>query len=82
MFVETKLDDTDVISVSGCSMFSQQRQQTFSRKSGGIAVLFKNKFKTTIHQIKTNCDYILWVKFDKLIFNTYISAHAVPFSQR
>ena len=69
--VETILDDTDVISVSGYSMIAQQRQQTFIRKSGGIAVLFKNKFKNTIHQIKTNCGYILWVKLDKLIFNTY-----------
>lgn len=68
--VDTKLDDTDVISVPGYSMISQHRQQTFIRKSGGIAVLFKNKFKHTIYQIKMNCDYILWVKLDKLIFNT------------
>ena len=51
-------------------MISHQRQQRFIRKSGGISVLFKNEFKNTIHQIKTNCDYILWVKLDKLIFNT------------
>ena len=51
-------------------MISQQRQQRFIRKAGGISVLFKNEFKNTIHQIKTTCDYILWVKLDKLIFNT------------
>lgn len=67
---ETKTDHTDVISVPGYSFLSQQRKQKFIRKSGGIGVLYKNHLKDKITLIETDSDYILWVRFDKSIFES------------
>lgn len=37
-FTETKIDETDVIPISGFITFSQSRRQNFERKSGGNRV--------------------------------------------
>ena len=67
-FVETKPDDTDVISVSGYTIISQRRKQAFIRKSGGICVLFKNALNGKNNQARTNSDYITWLKLDESLF--------------
>ena len=66
---ESKLDDTDVISVPGYCFLSQTRKQKFIRRSGGIAVFYKDKFQDNIKVIPTESDYILWLRIDHKILD-------------
>ena len=67
---ETKLDDTDVISVPGYNFLSQHRKQNYVRKSGGIGVLYKSELSSKVNILETESDYILWIRFDRSIFQT------------
>ena len=66
---ETKLDQTDVISVEGYSFFSQHRKQNYIRKSGGIGLFCKQNLAAKLSIIDTQTDYILWARLDKTLFN-------------
>ena len=67
---ETKLDQTDVISAPGYTVFSQHRKQKFIRKSGGIGLFFcKQSLTCKIKRIETETDYILRTRLDKSLFN-------------
>ena len=66
---ETKLDQTDVISVEGYTFFSQHRRQNYIRKSGGIGLFCKQHLTSNISIIDTETDYILWARLDKTLFN-------------
>ena len=66
---ESKLDDTDVISDPGYRFLSQTRKQKFIRRSGGIAVFYKDKFQDNIKVIPTESDYILWLRIDHKILD-------------
>ena len=74
--METKIDNRDVTAVPGYLFISQQRQQLFSkrrfRKSGGIGVFvffFRNSISAKIQHIHIDSNYILWLKFDRTLFN-------------
>ena len=67
---ETKLDQTDVISVPGYTFFSQQRKQKYIRKSGGIGLFCKQHLRQNINVIETETDYIMWIRLDKTLFGT------------
>ena len=66
---ESKLDDTDVISLPGHCFLSQIRKQKFIRRSGGIAVFYKEKFEDKIKILSTESDYILWLRIDHSILD-------------
>ena len=68
-FMETMLDDSD-ISLPGFSTISQPRQQKHFRKSGGLAVLIKDRFAEFCKHIDTTSDYILWLSLNKSLTNT------------
>ena len=68
---ETKLDYTDVISMPGYTFLSQERKQTFIRKSGGIGIFFRNNLESKIKRIETASDYIFWLRMDKALFNIH-----------
>ena len=65
---ETKLDNTDVISVPGYTFLSQHRKQIVYRKSGGIGILVKDSLSSKLKLSETNSDYILWIQIDKTLF--------------
>ena len=67
---ETKLDETDVISIPGYNFMSQHRKQKYLRKSVGIGIIYKSTLENKIKIIDTESDYILWAKLDKTLFNT------------
>ena len=67
--VETKLDETDVISLPGFSCISQPRKQTFQRRSGGIAFCVKEKLAKFVKCIDSCSAYIMWVQLDKRLMN-------------
>lgn len=69
-FMETMLDDSDIISLPGFSTISQPRKQKHLRKSGGLAVLIKDKFAEFCKHIDTTSDYILWLSLNKSLTNT------------
>ena len=62
---ETKIDETDVISFPGDDSINQARKQTFLRKSGGIAIYFKDEFSRFISKVETASDYVSWISIDK-----------------
>ena len=68
---ETKLDYTDVISMPRYTFLSQERKQTFIRKSGGIGIFFRNNLESKIKRIETASDYIFWLRMDKALFNIH-----------
>lgn len=68
--METMLDDSDIISLPGFSTISQTRKQKHLRKSGGLAVLIKDKFAEFCKHIDTTSDYILWLSLNKSLTNT------------
>lgn len=69
-FVETKLDETDIISLPGFNFLSQPRKQTYIRKSGGICILVKENISKYIRHLETDSDYIMWISLDKKLTNT------------
>ena len=69
-FVETKLDDTDVVSLLGFICISQPRKQTFLRKSGGIAFCVKENLAKYVKQIESHSDYVMWVQLDRTLINS------------
>ena len=67
---ESKLDKHDIISLKGYTYVSQIRKQRYLRKSGGIGIFIKNELYRYVSVIDSDSDYILWIKFDKLLFGT------------
>ena len=67
---ETKLDNLDEIHLDQHQCFQKNRKQKTKSKSGGIAVFIRNDlckhFTTTI---ETDCEYVLWFKMSKSLFN-------------
>ncbi|MEW8547682.1 MAG: endonuclease/exonuclease/phosphatase family protein [Candidatus Thiodiazotropha sp.] len=84
-FVETKLEDTDVVSIPGFQCFSQPRKQKYIRKSGGIALYAKNDIFEHCKHLSTDSDYIMWISIDKsstsMDENLIIGVTYVPPSQ-
>lgn len=68
--METMVDDTDVISFPGFCAISQPRKQKYFRKSGGLAVLIKDRLSGFCKHLDTISDYVLWLSIDKSITNT------------
>ncbi|MEW8548531.1 MAG: reverse transcriptase family protein [Candidatus Thiodiazotropha sp.] len=68
-FVETKLRDTDIISLPGFEFISQPRKQTVIRRSGGICILVNENISKNISLLETDSDYIMWVRVDKKLTN-------------
>ena len=67
--IETKTDETDIISLQNYTYFSQCRKQSFVRKSGGIGIFVKNELAKNISVIESDSDYICWFKLDKSCLN-------------
>ena len=69
-FSETKTDETDIITFPGYCYISQPRKQKYVRKSGGMAVYYKEGISKYIKAIETQSDYILWIELDKCLMQT------------
>ena len=80
--VETKLDDLDVLKVNKFEVVQKNRKQKVIPKSGGIAVLIKSNLYKYLNYIDTDCEYVLWFKLGKALFQTdedvYFGAVYVP----
>ena len=62
LVTETKLDCTDVIDIKGYQFINIPREKKYERKSGGIGAFIKDNLPYHTETIKTNTDYIFWVK--------------------
>ena len=69
-FMETMLDDSDIISLPGFRTISQPRKRKHFRKSGGLAVLIKDRSAEFCKHIDTTTDYISWLSLNKSLTNT------------
>ena len=67
-FSGAKIDAADIISFPGYCCYDQPRKQTYSRKSGGISVYFKENVSKHISKIETESDYVLWIELSKELF--------------
>ncbi|CAG2194675.1 unnamed protein product [Mytilus edulis] len=65
--VETKLDDIDDIQLQGYELIYKNRNKIGKRRSGGLAVAYKNHLKDNIEYIKTESKFVLWCKISKVI---------------
>ena len=68
--METKLDFTDIVSLSGFSYISQPRKELSFRRSGGIALYVKNNIFEFCTEQPSESDYVLWVCLDKRLTDT------------
>ena len=68
-FTETKIEETEVISIPEFISFSQSRRQKFARRSGGISVYVKQNIKHFMN-IPSESDYVLWFSINKSLTNT------------
>ena len=66
---ETKCDKYDIISVPNYVYLSKPRKQKYIRKSGGIGLLVKQNISKDVDIIDSDCEYIMWIKLNKSIFN-------------
>ena len=66
---ETKCDKYDIISSKNHVFLSKPRTQKFIRKSGGIGLLVKQNISKYVETIDSDCEYIMWIKLNKAIFN-------------
>ena len=66
---ETKCDKYDIISSKNHIFLSKPRTQKFIRKSGGIGLLVKQNISKYVETIDSDCEYIMWIKLNKAIFN-------------
>ncbi|VDI16374.1 Hypothetical predicted protein [Mytilus galloprovincialis] len=64
--VETKLDDIDDIQLQGYELIYKNRNK-IGKRSGGLAVAYKNHLKDNIEYIKTESKFVLWCKISKVI---------------
>ncbi|MEW8547774.1 MAG: reverse transcriptase family protein, partial [Candidatus Thiodiazotropha sp.] len=69
-FAETKLDDTDIVSLPGFICISQPRKQTFIRKSGGMAFCVKENLAKYSKHIDSQSDYVMWIQLDKTLLGS------------
>ena len=67
--LETKLDELDQINVDGFKFISKPRKQKVLRKSGGIGIFVKNSIHHLLTEIPTECEYVLWFKINRNLFN-------------
>ena len=66
---ETKLDDIDVIECNDFTFKYKNRKKISSRRSGGIALGYRNYLENFITPLDTDCPYVLWFTIKKEIFN-------------
>lgn len=62
---ETKLDDTDIISVDQYTFYSKPRRQAYLRKSGGLGFFARNDISKHLKQVHTESEYIFCLSLSK-----------------
>ncbi|MCG7877394.1 MAG: endonuclease/exonuclease/phosphatase family protein, partial [Candidatus Thiodiazotropha endolucinida] len=67
---ETKLDDLDLINISGYEFYSQTRKQKFLRKSGGMGVFIRKSLASYISIVQSDSDYVFWFRLNKRLTGT------------
>ena len=83
--VETKLDQTDIVSLPGFDCISHPHKVLFFRRSGGIAVFVKKRISEYCTYQPSESHYIMWMCIDKRLTdsdgNMYLCVVYVPPSQ-
>ncbi|CAG2212337.1 unnamed protein product [Mytilus edulis] len=69
VFVETKLDDLDIIDLPDGFSYVTKNRKGATKKSGGIVIIYKNILKQFISFIESESQYVQWFKFQKCLLN-------------
>ena len=69
VFVETKLDDLDIIDLPDGFSYVTKNRKGATKKSGGIVIIYKNILKEFISFIESESQYVQWFKFQKCLLN-------------
>ena len=56
---ESKLDNFDTVNIPGYTCF-QKNRKIFKHKSGGVALLVKDKYKNKVKILEGTCNSVLW----------------------
>ena len=67
--IETKIDDLDILNLpDGYCEFHKNRKK-FKKKSGGIAVIFKENLRDSIKFLDSDSEFVLWFTIKKGLNN-------------
>ncbi|CAG2201848.1 unnamed protein product [Mytilus edulis] len=68
IFVESKLDNLDVLDVPKGYTYVTKNRKKMCKKSGGIAVIFKKSLETSLTFLSSESQFVQWMKVTKSIF--------------
>ena len=69
VFVETKLDDLDVLDVPKNYSYVTKNRTKMCKKSGGIVIIYKKILENYLSFIDNECQFVQWVKLSKSLLN-------------
>ena len=83
IFVETKLDDIDSLTIPKNYQYFSKIRKRCKTKSCGIVIIYKSELHKYLHFYKTECEFVQWVKFSKDIvcknIGTLNNLHLCPY---
>ena len=65
---ETKLDDLDILNLPLGYNYHLKNRKKYKRKSGGLAIIYKEILQPILKFHKTNSEYVQWVSTIDIIF--------------
>lgn len=69
IFVETKLDDLDILNVPNGYSYITKNRENMCKKSGGIVIIYKSKLKNCLSFIHSESQFVQWVKISNVAFD-------------
>ena len=67
LFVETKTDDFDVLNVPNGYKYVLKNRINCNKKSGGLAVVYRENLHCNLKFYKTKSEFVQWVQISKQI---------------
>lgn len=64
---ESKLDDADMVTVQNFELYTKNRKEISRHRSGGIALLVRDKYTSFIRILKNDSKLVLWFTISKEI---------------
>ena len=69
IFVETKLDDLDILNVPNGYSYITKNRKKMCKKSGGIVIIYKSKLENCLSFIQSESQFVQWVKISNVAFD-------------
>ena len=69
IFVETKLDDLDILNVPNGYSYITKNRKKMCKKSDGIVIIYKNKLENCLSFIQSESQFVQWVNISNVAFD-------------